>query len=112
MATKTYRLHVIESDDEGLPGERYDLTKDRYAFGRATGCCGYDAKGYECVYVLSDGISRVHATLERRGDGWWLTDVGSTMGTFVRGERIDAPRPLAPGDRFTLHKTTFELREA
>jgi hypothetical protein len=111
METKTYRLYVVESDDEGLKGERYELTQDRYAFGRATGCCGYDAKGYECIYVLSEGISRVHATLERRDGRWWVADAGSTQGTLVRGQRVDAARAIEPGDRFTLFRTTFELRE-
>jgi pSer/pThr/pTyr-binding forkhead associated (FHA) protein len=32
--------------------------------------------------------------LERRGDEWFLTDVSSKNGTFVRAERIDRETKL------------------
>jgi pSer/pThr/pTyr-binding forkhead associated (FHA) protein len=35
----------------------------------------------------SDGVSRVHAVLERFADTWCVRDLGSRNGTFVNGER-------------------------
>jgi adenylate cyclase len=44
-------------------------------------------------------ISKEHAVIERRGDAWWLRDLGSSNGTFVEGRRISEVR-LTSGDRF------------
>ncbi len=38
-----------------------------------------------------------HAKLQRREGVWILTDVESTNGTFVDGERVQGDAPLAPG---------------
>lgn len=52
-----------------------------------------------------DNLSRRHATVGVESDGsGWITDEGSTNGTFVRGYRL-APRtrePLHPGDTIRL----------
>jgi len=45
-----------------------------------------------------DFASAEHARFEPRRDGVWLSDVGSTNGTFVNGVRLERPRKLAPGD--------------
>lgn len=48
--------------------------------------------------VLAHGdISRHHCELHHDGASWWLTDLGSTNGTLVDGQRI-ASIPLAPGE--------------
>jgi hypothetical protein len=46
-----------------------------------------------CEVVLDDkSVSRRHACIERRGEGWAVVDQGSANGTFVDGEPIrDAP---------------------
>lgn len=43
--------------------------------------------------------SRRHARIERQADGLWVTDLGSTNGTFVNGKRVEQPRRLEEGDR-------------
>lgn len=43
-------------------------------------------------------VSSRHALVERRADGLWVEDAGSTNGTFVNGARIDGWRLLLPGD--------------
>ncbi|MGN6393429.1 MAG: FHA domain-containing protein, partial [Gemmatimonadales bacterium] len=48
--------------------------------------------------VLSDpSVSTSHAKLQRREDLWVVSDLGSTNGTFVEGERVEGEVPLAPG---------------
>jgi len=37
-------------------------------------------------------VSRHHALVERRSDGYWIVDNGSTNGTVINGERIKAHR--------------------
>jgi pSer/pThr/pTyr-binding forkhead associated (FHA) protein len=48
--------------------------------------------------VISDpSVSTSHAKLQRRDDIWMLSDLGSTNGTFVEGERLSGEVPLGPG---------------
>jgi len=48
--------------------------------------------------VLSDlGVSRLHAVVRWTADGYTIQDLGSRQGTFVQGQRVTAPTPLAPG---------------
>jgi len=35
-------------------------------------------------------VSRYHARIERRSDGYWIVDLGSTNGTVVNGARVEA----------------------
>jgi pSer/pThr/pTyr-binding forkhead associated (FHA) protein len=46
-----------------------------------------------------------HARFERRRDGVWLEDIGSTNGTFVNGIRLTRERRLAPGDVVRIGET-------
>lgn len=47
-------------------------------------------------------VSRRHATLERRGDGWVVVDLGSTNFTRVNGQRVRRERELAHGDELSF----------
>jgi len=51
-----------------------------------------------CDLVLpDDSVSSQHAKLTRREGVWVLTDLDSTNGTLVDGERIHGEVPIAPG---------------
>jgi FHA domain len=54
------------------------------------------------VVVEGDGVSRVHAVLERFGDTWCVRDLGSRNGTFVNGGRIIGEHALHSGDEILL----------
>jgi hypothetical protein len=54
------------------------------------------------VVVEGDGVSRVHAVLERFGDTWCVRDLGSRNGTFVNGGRIIGEHALRSGDEILL----------
>src|SRR5215218_4751777 len=57
-------------------------------------------------------ISRRHARVYRSADGMLaVEDLGSANGTFVNGDRIDAPRALAPGDVVRVGKTVLQVTE-
>lgn len=58
-------------------------------------------------------VSRQHASFERVGPGFVLTDLGSRNGTFVNGERLPARRPTGvhDGDVLRLGTTLLVLRE-
>jgi pSer/pThr/pTyr-binding forkhead associated (FHA) protein len=54
-------------------------------------------------------VSRSHARLERRGESYWVVDLGSTNFTRVRGEVV-RERELSDGDevRFARARCRFE----
>lgn len=65
----------------------------------------------DCDVALQDTtVSREHAALVRRDDGWWAVDLGSTNGTSVNGTRA-AEQRLRPGDRLELGDAVVELVE-
>ena len=52
---------------------------------------------YNDVVLTEESVSTAHAKLQRREGVWILTDVGSTNGTFVDGERVETELPVSPG---------------
>lgn len=77
------------------------LTKMPYIIGKM---------GAACDYVLdSPVISRMHVRIDRREDGFYLTDLRSTNGTFLNGSRLAVNRPylLKEGDEVILADLKF-----
>lgn len=65
--------------------------------------------------ILDRGLSRIHARIVRENGGFVVEDMGSTNGTFVDGQRITGPTPLADGARIELGAGTilrFGLHDA
>jgi pSer/pThr/pTyr-binding forkhead associated (FHA) protein len=52
---------------------------------------------YNDLVIVDPSVSTMHAKLQRREAVWILTDLGSTNGTFVEGERLHGETPLSPG---------------
>jgi Protein of unknown function (DUF3662)/FHA domain len=66
----------------------------------------------QCDVVLSDpNVSREHAEIRPRGDSWVLSDLGSTNGTLLNGNRIGRPEVIKRGDEIEVGTSviTFEL---
>ena len=55
--------------------------------------------------------SRLHAILERFPAGWCVTDLGSSNGTWVNGERIWASHRLRHGDEIRVGHTRLIFRD-
>lgn len=60
------------------------------------------------IHLDNRALSRRHAQIEKRGAAIWIRDLGSQNGTFVNGERINAPQPLNTDDvvevgRYQVH---------
>jgi pSer/pThr/pTyr-binding forkhead associated (FHA) protein len=52
---------------------------------------------YNDLVLADESVSSQHAKLTRREGVWILTDLGSTNGTMVDGEKVAEDTPLAPG---------------
>lgn len=50
------------------------------------------------VVLLHEGVSRRHAQVEHRANRWYISDLGSSPGTFINGMRLQAESPTALGD--------------
>jgi FHA domain len=61
------------------------------------------------IVIEDPEVSRRHASLDWNQGRPELSDLGSANGTFVNGERIDAPRELHDGDVVKLGRTTFAI---
>ena len=56
-------------------------------------------------------ISRYHARIEQREDGFWLIDQGSSNGSAVNGTQVETEMLLESGDAITLGGTSEILFE-
>ena len=60
------------------------------------------------VILRDPATSGHHARLERRGEAFWVVDLGSTNGTFVNGESIQE-KQLDHGDRVTIGQNSIHF---
>lgn len=94
------RLVVVESpvlDD----GEEYEIDSAPITIGRG---------GQNDIAIDGDEFASArHVRFEPRRDGVWVTDLGSTNGTYLNGVRIDGARRLAPGDVVRVGETDLRF---
>lgn len=64
-----------------------------------------------CLY--QDCISRIHAKIEKKKDQYFITDLNSTNGTFVNGERLlpNEQREITLGDKVSLATLRYVVKE-
>ncbi|MGQ0629195.1 MAG: SpoIIE family protein phosphatase [Phycisphaerales bacterium] len=63
------------------------------------------------VCLLNDRVSRRHALLTHKRNGWFILDQHSKEGTFVNGVAVSAesPTPIGPGDLLRIGPWTFRV---
>jgi serine phosphatase RsbU (regulator of sigma subunit) len=63
------------------------------------------------VCLLHESVSRRHCSIQARGDGWFVVDLGSTHGTHFNGVKLapDLPAPLHSGDLLRVGPWTFRV---
>ena len=77
---------------------RIPLSSERAVLGRAN----------DCDLVVADArVSRHHAELFCEGDSFFLTDLDSTNGTLLNGQRIAQALPLQDGDVIEVGSARF-----
>jgi pSer/pThr/pTyr-binding forkhead associated (FHA) protein len=59
------------------------------------------------VVLPGHNISRTHCRIDIEGGRALLTDLNSTNGTVLDGQRLAAPQALSPGAKITLGEYTL-----
>jgi predicted component of type VI protein secretion system len=72
--------------DSPLKGQRFTVISVLAHVGRGA---------HNDVVIVEESVSDSHAKLQRREGVWYVTDVGSTNGTYLGGRRISAEERLA-----------------
>jgi hypothetical protein len=84
-------------------GHHFELRQGLMAIGRSA----------SCQLVLDDAlVSRRHAQIAISVDSATVSDLGSSNGVYVNGERLSKARSLAAGDRIVIGKQEMILRAA
>lgn len=94
-------LATLEIKAEGpLKGMKFELHAALTNIGRGE---------HNDIAIRDESISDSHAKLQKRADGWWVVDQGSTNGTYVGGRRVQGEQMIegAPDLRFGGIKMTF-----
>jgi FHA domain len=87
----------------GAGSWRFSLEADRTTVGKAA---------ENDVALEHDPMaSHLHAVLERFAAGWCVTDLGSSNGTWVNGERIWSSHRLRHGDEIRVGQTRLIFRD-
>src|SRR5581483_11027440 len=79
-----------------------EITRQRITIGRS-------ARNDLC---LEDPFaSRLHAEVRKKGDSFWLSDLGSANGTLLNDARMTAPALLRDGDVIRIGETEIEFND-
>lgn len=85
------------------PGKTFALEGDVLTIGR---------EASNQIAINDAEISRKHSQLVAQGGKYVLTDLGSTNGTFVNGQRLTGQHVLQPGEVISLGEQISLLFEA
>jgi len=97
-------IEIIEGPDKG---KVFCLQKDINLIGRKTG--GKTSQKEIELSSKEKSVSRQHACIERREDGFYLINGKKDNLTLLNGVQVTEPRPLEHGDRIKVGEKTLLL---
>jgi ABC-type multidrug transport system ATPase subunit/pSer/pThr/pTyr-binding forkhead associated (FHA) protein len=86
-------MNIVLVEERAGAGKEHSFEKGRVVFGRDANECdiAFDNAQYPMV-------SRKHAEIVNHQGQWLVVDLGSSYGTYLNGQRIAAPTPIAMGN--------------
>ncbi|MFK7872168.1 MAG: TonB family protein [Oligoflexales bacterium] len=63
------------------------------------------------VVIAGEGVEPIHALLEKRGDEFWILDLGAEKGVLLNGKKIDVEHKTKVGDTFSFGAVTASLEK-
>ncbi len=97
-----------EDEDEGEPeesapglgtlylevdGEFAEVDQERFVIGRVSKMCD--------LAIIDVNVSRQHCAIEKREDGYYVVDLGSTNGVVLDGKKVNDHK-ISEGEEFVL----------
>jgi len=93
-------MPYITSNDPAVARQKIALGDDVITFGRHP----------ECEVIIEVGaVSRKHARINKEGDFYFLTDLGSRNGTILNGTPVDGSAKLEDGAEITICDVRFHF---
>lgn len=83
-----------------VDGERYPLNMWETSIGRSNSCD---------IVVGYDTVSRFHAVISRRIDGWYIYDLLSKSGILINEQKADKKATIHNGDVLTLGAMKYKF---
>ncbi|MCX7970721.1 MAG: FHA domain-containing protein [Negativicutes bacterium] len=113
MALAVYRLYRVMLGGQGvvrpvasLAWKIGDQPHSRQLTGNVT-----IGRGPQNFIVIDDeAVSFEHAVIAEYPDGFMVSDLQSTNGTLINGQKLLGPRMLKKGDRITVGNTVLTFR--
>lgn len=93
------RIQFLNGENAGT---RREIESDGIGIGRETD---------NGIQLLGGRVSRYHARLEHRQDGWYILDLGSTNGTKINGENLSGSAKLRNGDVVAVGEIMFRVEK-
>ncbi|MCU0228770.1 MAG: FliM/FliN family flagellar motor switch protein [Bryobacterales bacterium] len=99
---KEWVVHVKHWMDRSRPAAQVPFDRDTITIGREEG---------GGIVLPESSVNREHARLLQRGEGFYLEDLGSRLGTFIGDLKLlpHTPTHLAPGCTFTIFPYSLEV---
>lgn len=82
---------------------RLELARWENSIGRSKACD---------VILTASTVSRFHAVIAHKKNGWVLIDTNSKLGVFINGQRVIKRAYLVDGDKLDFGGTVVTFREA
>ena len=81
---------------------KFDLAESETTIGRHPDCT---------IVVDAGAVSRYHAKITRRPNGFVVEDSGSRNGTYLNGRLLTGPHPLKTGDQIRVSDVEFTFED-
>lgn len=99
---KEWVVYVKHWMDRSRPATQVPFNQETIRIGRE------ESSG---IVLPESSVNREHARLLQRGEGFYLEDLGSRLGTFIGDLKLlpHTPTPVAPGTTFTIFPYSLEV---